>query len=109
MKKPSTTKPDDSYKELMGDYGDSPVLRKAVETVDGRDKSDHYGPPAEFMARLSQAWTAYLRRKLNADITPFDAAMMMANLKILRLGANPQHEDSLVDLAGYARIGERVK
>lgn len=96
---------DDSYKELMGDYGDSPVLRKAVETVDGRDKSDHYGPPEEFMRRLAKMWGGYL----DQDLKPTDAAMMMALLKAARLRTNPDHEDSLVDFAGYARIYERVK
>ena len=137
MKKPSTTKPDkylcgtgprveecptgeecaakgcrkinpradDSYKELMGDYGDSPVLRKAVETVDGRDKQEHYGPPEEFMGRLASMWGGYLGMPLK----PTDAALMMALLKAARLRTNPDHEDSLVDFAGYARIYERVK
>lgn len=97
--------PDDSYKELMGDYGDSPVLRKAVETVDGRDKSDHYGPPEEFMGRLAKLWGGYL----GMELKPTDAALMMALLKAARLRTNPDHEDSLVDFAGYARIYERVK
>lgn len=96
---------DDSYKELMGDYGDSPVLRKAVETVDGRDKSDHYGPPEEFMGRLASMWGGYL----GMELKPTDAALMMALLKAARLRTNPDHEDSLVDFAGYARIYERVK
>ena len=97
---------DDSYKELIENGG---VLDKAKKLVDGRDKQQHYGPPEEFMGRLALLWTAYLRAKLNADITPFDASMMMAGLKILRLGSNPKHEDSLIDLGGYVRIGERTR
>lgn len=97
--------PDDSYKALMGDYGDSPVLRKAVETVDGRDKQEHYGPPEEFMGRLASMWGGYL----GLELKPTDAALMMALLKAARLRTNPDHEDSLVDFAGYARIYERVK
>lgn len=81
--------PDDSYKELMGDYGDSPVLRKAVETVDGRDKQEHYGPPEEFMGRLASMWGGYL----GMELKPTDAALMMALLKAARLRTNPDHED----------------
>ena len=99
-------RPDSSYFEAIEMGG---VLEKARKLVDGRDKQEHYGPPEEFMGRLAEAWTAYLRSKLKADITPFDAAMMMANLKILRLGSNPKHEDSLIDLGGYVRIGERTR
>ena len=95
---------DDSYKELMGDYGDSPVLRKAVETVDGRDKSDHYGPPEESMRRIGLIWSGIL----GADITPEKVALMMLGLKAARLSIDPRHFDSLVDAGGYVRILERL-
>lgn len=99
---------DSSYFEAIEMGG---VLDRAKEIVDGRDKQSHYGTPEEFFPRLATAWTAYLRRKLRDDveITAFDSAMLMATLKILRLGTDPDHADSLDDLAGYARIGERVK
>lgn len=93
---------DSSYSELIEN---SPILEKAQKTVDGRDKSDHYGPPEEFMRRLAKMWGGYL----DLDLKPTDAAMMMALLKAARLRKNPDHEDSLVDFAGYARIYERVK
>jgi len=93
---------DSSYSELIENPG---VLDKAQKLVDGRDKSDHYGPPEEFMRRLAKMWGGYL----DQDLKPTDAAMMMALLKAARLRTNPDHEDSLVDFAGYARIYERVK
>lgn len=83
----------------------SPILEKAQKLVDGRDKSEHYGPPEEFMRRLAKMWGGYL----GLELKPTDAAMMMALLKAARLRTNPDHEDSLVDFAGYARIYERVK
>ena len=93
---------DTSYSELIEN---SPILEKAQKLVDGRDKSDHYGPPEEFMRRLAKMWGGYL----DQDLKPTDAAMMMALLKAARLRTNPDHEDSLVDFAGYCRIYERVK
>ncbi len=93
---------DASYSELIEN---SPILEKAQKLVDGRDKSEHYGPPEEFMRRLAKMWGGYL----DQDLKPTDAAMMMALLKAARLRTNPDHEDSLVDFAGYCRIYERVK
>lgn len=93
---------DASYSELIEN---SPILEKAQKLVDGRDKQEHYGPPEEFMRRLAKMWGGYLDQELK----PTDAAMMMALLKAARLRTNPDHEDSLVDFAGYARIYERVK
>lgn len=94
--------PDTSYSELIEN---SPILEKAQKLVDGRDKSEHYGPPEEFMGRLASMWGGYL----GIELKPTDAALMMALLKAARLRTNPDHEDSLVDFAGYARIYERVK
>lgn len=93
---------DDSYKEKIENAG---VLDRAREVVDSRDKQEHYGPPEEFMGRLAKMWGGYL----GLELKPTDAALMMALLKAARLRTNPQHEDSLVDFAGYARIYERVK
>lgn len=93
---------DSSYSELIENPG---VLDKAQKLVDGRDKQDHYGPPEEFMGRLASMWGGYL----GMELKPTDAALMMALLKAARLRTNPEHEDSLVDFAGYARIYERVK
>ena len=95
-------RPDSSYFEAIEMGG---VLEKARKLVDGRDKAEHYGPPEEFMGRLARMWGGYL----GMELKPGDAALMMALLKAARLRTNPEHEDSLIDFAGYARIFERVK
>lgn len=92
--------PDDSYSRL-----ENGVLDKAKEIVTGRDKQDNYGPPDEFVSRLAKVWSGYL----GVELKPTDAAMMMALLKACRLRTNPNHEDSLVDFAGWTMIFERVK
>ncbi len=94
MTTPKAEKPD-------WEYG---VLDRAKELVDGRDKQDHYGPPEEFMGRLSKVWGGYL----GIELKPGDAALMMALLKACRLRTDPGHVDSLVDFAGYAHIFDRV-
>jgi hypothetical protein len=93
---------DSSYTELIEEAG---VLDRAKKIVDGRDRQQHYGPPEESMGRIAQVWSGIL----GVTITSGQVALMMAGLKLARLGADPEHADSLDDLAGYARIYERVK
>ena len=93
---------DDSYKELIEESG---VLDRAAKIVEGRDKQQHYGPPEESMTRIAQVWSGILGQSITAG----QVALMMAGLKLARLGADPEHADSLDDLAGYARVYERVK
>lgn len=97
---------DTSYSELIENYG---VLDRAKEIVEGRDKQDDYGPPHEFVARLAKMWSGYLGTRLTRDLAGTDVAMMMALLKAARLSTNPNHDDSLVDFAGWTQIFEKVK
>jgi hypothetical protein len=63
-----------------------------------------YGNPAVNHARIANLWTAYLRVK----ITPAEAAMCMALLKVARLIETPNDEDSIHDLAGYVEVYRRI-
>lgn len=94
------SEPSDAYFQM-----ENGVLDRAKKTVDERDRQSRYGPPEEFMGRLAKMWGGYL----GIEVKPTDAAMMMALLKAARLKTSPDHEDSLVDFAGYAHIYERVK
>lgn len=98
---PPPPEPSDAYFRM--ENGD--VLDRAKKVVDERDRQARYGPPEEFMGRLAKMWGGYL----GIEVKPTDAAMMMALLKAARLKTSPDHEDSLVDFAGYAHIYERVK
>ena len=99
-RKPKAIPVDDSFFRM-----ENGVLDRAKKTVDERDRQSRYGPPEEFMGRLAKMWGGYL----GIEVKPTDAAMMMALLKAARLKTSPDHEDSLVDFAGYAHIYERVK
>ena len=76
------------------------VLAKALELVTGEREAD-YGTPEENFTRIADMWTAYLGK----DVSPPDVAAMMALVKVARLANTPYHEDSWVDLAGYAACG----
>ncbi len=70
---------------------------KAVLT----DRSQQYGEPEDSFRMIARLWSVYL----DYAVRPCDVAAMMALLKIARLGENPLHADSWVDLAGYAACG----
>ena len=69
------------------------------------DREKTFGKPESNLGKISQLWGAYLDKEL----TPYDVSNMMMLLKIARLQNANGHEDSLVDVVGYALIQERMK
>jgi hypothetical protein len=51
---------------------------------------------------------AVLGRKLSEPLTAEEAALCMVGVKLARLAHTPDHVDSLIDVAGYARIVEMI-
>ncbi len=79
------------------------LLDRAKADVDG-PSSGEPGDPESTLGRVAEYWSIYLERDLLAE----DVALMMSLMKIARLGDNFGHEDSWVDLAGYAAVGAEV-
>lgn len=87
------------------------VLEKARACVCGEREED-YGSPEDSFGCIAELWEAYLRAACVSPnsiitVTPTDVAMMMALLKIARVGTSfvGGTADSFVDLAGYAACG----
>lgn len=87
------------------------VLEKARACVCGEREED-YGSPEDSFGCIAELWEAYLRAACIAPnavvtVTPTDVAMLMALLKIARVGTSfvGGTADSFVDLAGYAACG----
>lgn len=76
------------------------LLEKAAATVDG-DRQEDYGSAEESFARIAKLWSALL----GIEIAPWQVAQLMAAMKLSRLTTTHDHEDSYVDLAGYAALG----
>ena len=74
------------------------ILSKAHDAVQSRGKD--YGSPAENFERIAAIWSAYADIEFSVE----DVGIMMMIVKISRLMETPAHEDSWVDLAGYAAI-----
>lgn len=63
-----------------------------------RERGQDYGRPGDNFQRIADLWSVYLGMPVSLQ----DVGILMALVKVARLMATPGHEDSLVDLAGYA-------
>lgn len=92
------------------------VLEAAIQTV--ADRGVPYGGVEDNFARIARLWNAHLINRyadgFGGDTTiavprldGADVSLMMILMKVARLEANPTHDDSIVDIAGYAAcLGE---
>ena len=67
-------------------------------------RGNKYGHPFPNHKRIAELWSAYLE----FPITAFQASVMQILVKISRLVETPGHYDSLVDIAGYARVANMI-
>lgn len=83
----------------------SQLLDKAKTTIT-RDRNAKYGGPESSFSLIARYWSAYLP---GVEIKPTDVAIMLALMKLARLQATKGgHQDSWIDLAGYAACGYEV-
>lgn len=81
------------------------ILDSAKEAVT-KDRAATHGKLEDTFGLLARLWAAYL----GVPVTAVDAALMLGLLKVARAKGNPGHEDSFIDLAGYAACaGELAK
>ena len=78
-------------------------LGRVEDTINGQ-REDDYGTPEKNLKKIAALWSTYLGNQ----VTGADVAAMMALLKIARLSNNTHHDDSWLDLAGYAAIGAEI-
>jgi hypothetical protein len=76
------------------------IAEEAQSLVLG-DRNASYGNPREDFERVAKVWSGLLAQKLKADITPEEAILMMAGLKLCREVHKPKR-DNRTDLIGYA-------
>ncbi|MFN3727503.1 MAG: DUF6378 domain-containing protein [Allosphingosinicella sp.] len=78
------------------------MLKRAASVVAERRKI--YGEPAAAMAVVARRWSITLGR----PITPAEVVLCLIDLKLARLGHDPKHQDSILDIAGYAAVLQEV-
>ena len=78
------------------------MLRQAAAVVANR--RDVYGDPVTSMTAVARRWSI----TLDQPITPAQVALCVIDLKLARLAHQPDHLDSMVDIAGYAAVLREV-
>ena len=79
------------------------ILEKADEFISA-SRDEIYGDPARNHERVAEMWSAIL----GIDVKAEEVALCMIAVKMSRLCQTPQHEDSWVDIAGYAALGGEI-
>jgi hypothetical protein len=64
------------------------------------ERSSQYGDAGVSMATIAQRWSATLGK----EITAAQVVLCLLDLKLARLAHDPTHEDSAVDVCGYAAL-----
>lgn len=86
------------------------MLTDSAAAIEARQSK--YGPPNKNFKCIAALWTAYLQGKYGELATikldEADVAAMSGLIKVARLAETPDHEDSWVDMAGYAACGRQV-
>ena len=78
------------------------MLRHASDVL--ADRSKTYGDAREAMATIAARWSL----TLGHPVTPAQVVLCMMDLKLARLWRDPAHQDSMVDLIGYATVLHEV-
>lgn len=77
----------------------------AIKTLDDAvfvltQRSAVYGDPVDSLGAIAARWSL----TLGATVTPAQVALCMIDLKLARLGHDPKHRDSVIDVIGYAAL-----
>jgi hypothetical protein len=81
------------------------LLQKAMQYV-SKDRNSSYDEPENNFGRIADILNVmgYQHAERGA-LKPSDVAQISIAIKVARLAHSPHHEDSWVDLAGYAACG----
>lgn len=75
-----------------------------AKRITEQDREADYGSPAKNFGDIACAWPLILGTNITAD----QVALMMLQLKVMRLAHDPSNRDSWLDAAAYAAIGHEV-
>jgi len=82
------------------------VLEEAKDLIYGQ-RADDYGDAQSNFQRMADLVNPIIR-KADGNLTATDMALVMIQVKIARLQETPDHEDSWIDIAGYAALGAQI-
>lgn len=79
------------------------LLRLAEDLITG-DRNKTYGSPTENFKNIAALLNVQFAHKLREEFTAADVAIMMLQVKLARMIAQPKY-DNWLDVAGYAACG----
>lgn len=86
------------------------LLEKAAAITEGA-RQQHYGSPEDNFKNIAELWQLYLSQRFEnveePELRTTDVAVMMLLMKVARLVHDPHHDDSWLDIAGYAACGSQ--
>ena len=91
-----------TFKEHVPETDDRSILIKADEIING-PRNEAYGDPRPNHERIAGLWSVILERK----VTWVQVILCMVAVKVARLIQTPSHEDSWMDIAGYAALVDK--
>jgi hypothetical protein len=82
------------------------ILDTAKQYVSS-DRNSQYGEPEDSFDAIARMWRLHisLRHSIDVPLDSVDVALMMAQMKHVRILANPAKADSWIDAAGYLACG----
>lgn len=71
-------------------------------------REKQWGNPLKTHQRIADVWVSVLGDKMvkGSTITPYEVALMMSGLKLVRASINPSDPDSLIDAQGYTELAQ---
>ena len=78
------------------------LLLQAAEIV--KERRAAYGHSKTMMASVARRWS----ETLGQTVTPEEVVLCLIDLKLVRLAHDPQHRDSILDVAGYAAVLDEI-
>lgn len=82
----------------------SDALQTAKSLITG-DRARTHGPALENHMNIAALWSAYLGH----EISPFQACIMMAQLKIARTKTGEDNDDDLIDAIAYLALAAQIR
>ena len=79
------------------------ILKEAQDLI-GADRQNDYGDKLTNHTNIAALWSIFLRK----EVTPHDAAVCMALVKVARL-MHQHKKDSYIDMAAYAAIAGEIE
>ncbi len=80
------------------------VLETANNLITG-NREQEYGSPRVNFEHIAQRWSQHV----GVPLEGYQVALMMADLKIARMATTGlPHEDSLIDICGYAALAAEL-